>query len=106
MTSSERQLEEELISKLRDLKYVYREDICDRATLEANFREKFQQLNRVKLTDEEFQRLLEEIVTPDVFAAAQSLRSRSSFRRSDEARPSIESMPRPPRPGRSVSYFV
>ena len=83
MTSSERQLEEELISKLKELKYSYRDDIRDRAMLEANFREKFQQLNRVKLTDEEFQRLLEEIVTPDVFTAAQTLRTRNSFTRED-----------------------
>jgi type I restriction enzyme R subunit len=83
MTSSERQLEDELIAKLKELKYVYRDDIRDRASLEANFREKFQQLNRVKLTDEEFARLLEEIVTPDVFTAAQTLRSRNSFTRED-----------------------
>ena len=83
MTTAERELEEELIAKLRELKYSYREDIRDRAGLEANFREKFQQLNRVKLSDEEFARLLEEIVTPDVFTAAQTLRSRSSFTRED-----------------------
>jgi type I site-specific restriction-modification system R (restriction) subunit len=70
MSSAERQLENELIKKLRDLKYEYREDIRDRATLEKNFREKFEALNRVKLTDGEFQRLLDEIVTPDVFTAA------------------------------------
>jgi type I restriction enzyme, R subunit len=83
MTSSERILEGELISKLQELKYSYREDIRDRATLEANFREKFQQLNRVKLADEEFTRLLEEIITPDVFTAAQTLRTRNSFTRED-----------------------
>jgi type I restriction enzyme R subunit len=83
MTSSERQLEEELISKLRELKYAYREDIRDRATLEANFREKFEALNRVKLTDAEFSRLLDEIVTPDVFTAANTLRSRNGFTRED-----------------------
>lgn len=83
MTSSERILEEELIFKLKELKYSYREDIRDRASLEANFRDKFQQLNRVKLTDEEFARLLEEIITPDVFTAAQTLRSRNSFIRED-----------------------
>jgi type I restriction enzyme R subunit len=83
MTTSESVLEEELISKLKDLKYVYREDICDRATLEENFREKFEQLNCVKLSDEEFARLLEEIVTPDVFTAAQTLRRRNSFSRED-----------------------
>lgn len=83
MTSSEHNLEEELISKLQELKYSYREDICDRAALEANFRKKFQQLNRVNFTDEEFARLLEEIITPDVFTAAQTLRTRNSFTRED-----------------------
>ena len=62
MTSSERQLEEELIKNLKDLKYEERTDIRDRAALELNFREKFQALNRVTLTDGEFQRLLDEIV--------------------------------------------
>jgi type I restriction enzyme, R subunit len=83
MTSSERQLEEELIARLRDLKYEHRPDIRDRATLEKNFREKFQALNHVKLTDGEFQRLLDEIVTPDVFTAAHTLRNRNSFTRDD-----------------------
>jgi type I restriction enzyme R subunit len=40
----ERDLEETLVTKLRDLKYEYRPDIRDRATLEANFREKFEAL--------------------------------------------------------------
>lgn len=83
MTSSERILEEELISKLRELKYSYREDIRDRASLERNFREKFEALNHVKLTDGEFQRLLDEIVTPDVFTAAKTLRGINSFTRDD-----------------------
>ena len=83
MTTPERELEESLIEKLRDLKYGYRPDIRDRATLEANFREKFEALNRVTLTDGEFQRLLDEIVTPDVYEAARSLRNRESFVRDD-----------------------
>ena len=83
MTSSERKLEEELIEKLKDLKYEHRTDIRDRASLEGNFREKFQALNRVSLTDAEFQRLLEEVVTPDVFTAAQTLRNRNAFTRDD-----------------------
>lgn len=83
MTSSERKLEEELIEKLKDLKYEQRTDIRDRASLERNFREKFQALNRVSLTDAEFQRVLEEIVTPDVFTAAQTLRNRNAFTRDD-----------------------
>lgn len=83
MKVSERQLEEELIEKLEGLKYVYRADIQDRVSLEQNFREKFEALNRVKLTDSEFYRLLDEIVTHDVFKAAQLLRSINSFRRED-----------------------
>jgi type I restriction enzyme R subunit len=83
MTSSETQLEQHLIDKLRELKYEYREDIRNRAALERNFREKFQDLNRVTLTDGEFQRLLDEIITPDVFTAAKTLRGINSFTRDD-----------------------
>ncbi len=83
MTSSERKLEEDLLDKLRSLKYEYRADIRDRATLEQNFRKKFQALNRVSLTDAEFQRVLDDIVTPDVFAAAHTLRNRNAFTRDD-----------------------
>jgi len=72
-----------LVTKLRDLKYEYRPDIRDRATLERNFREKFEALNGVRLTDPEFARLLDEVITPDVFAAARILRERSSFLRDD-----------------------
>ena len=39
--------------------------------------------SRVHLTDSEFSRLLEMIVTPDVFAAARTLRERNSFERDD-----------------------
>ncbi|NWC99253.1 type I restriction endonuclease subunit R [Pseudomonas sp. P7779] len=83
MNITEHQIEQDLLAKLGDLKYSYRPDIRDRAALEANFREKFEQLNRVNLTNEEFSRLLEEIVTPDVFTAAQTLRTRNSFIRED-----------------------
>ena len=83
MITPERDLEEFLVTKLRDLKYDYRPDIRDRATLEANFREKFGALNRVTLTDGEFQRLLDEIVTPDVYEAARTLRNREAFVRDD-----------------------
>lgn len=82
-TSIESQLEQQLIDKLKGLKYAYRSDIRDRASLEANFRQHFQALNRVTLTDGEFKRLLDEIVTPDVFAAATRLREKSSFTRDD-----------------------
>jgi type I restriction enzyme R subunit len=71
------------IGKLQGLKYTYRRDISDRASLEHNFREKFEALNRVRLTDAEFARLLDEIVTPDVFAASKTLRSINAFTRDD-----------------------
>jgi type I restriction enzyme R subunit len=83
MTTAESSIERELISKLVELKYEYRSDIRDRAALERNFREKFETLNRVRLTDTEFQRLLETITTPDVFTAANVLRGYSSFERDD-----------------------
>ncbi len=79
----ERDLEEALVTKLRDLKYEYRPDIRDRVALEVNFREKFEALNRVTLENSEFARLLDEIVTPDVYEAARSLRNRETFIRED-----------------------
>jgi type I restriction enzyme, R subunit len=83
MATLESQLENDLVTKLRNLKYDYRPDIRDRASLEQNFREKFEALNRVRLSDVEFARLLDEIVTPDVFTAARTLRERNSFIRDD-----------------------
>ncbi len=83
MIPAERQLEDHFIEKLKELKYDYRSDIRDRATLEKNFRQKFEALNRVSLTDAEFQRLLDEIITPDVFTAARTLRGINSFTRDD-----------------------
>jgi type I restriction enzyme R subunit len=80
---TEQKIEQELIKKLGDLKYGYRPDIRDRTALEKNFREKFEALNRVHLTDAEFARLLDQIVTPDVFAAARHLREHNSFERDD-----------------------
>ncbi len=82
-TMPESGLERDLVKKLRDLKYEYRRDIRDRAALEANFREKFEALNRVRLTDGEFRRLLEEIVTADTYEAARILRNREAFIRDD-----------------------
>jgi type I restriction enzyme R subunit len=80
---AERDLEEAFLAKLESLKYECRPDIRDRASLESNFRKRFEALNRVTLTDGEFQRLLDEIVTPDVFIAARILRERNNFTRDD-----------------------
>lgn len=79
----ERQIEENFIQKLKDLKYSYRPDINNRATLEQNFREKFERLNRVHLTDSEFNRLLEDITDSDVFLSSKRLRERNTFIRED-----------------------
>lgn len=79
----ERQIEDSFIQKLKDLKYSYRPDINNRATLEQNFREKFERLNRVHLTDSEFNRLLEDITDSDVFLSSKRLRERNTFIRED-----------------------
>lgn len=83
MTFNEAKIEDDFIKRLQDLKYTYRSDIRDRASLESNFREKFEALNLVKLTDNEFERLKEEIVSSDVFKAAKTLRERNTFIRED-----------------------
>jgi type I restriction enzyme R subunit len=79
----ERHIEDEFIAQLEGLKYVYRPDIRDRVSLEQNFREKFDALNRVKLTDGEFARLLDDIVSPDVYTASKTLRQINAFTRDD-----------------------
>ena len=79
----EQDIETEFLTRLDGLKYTLRPDIRDRATLEQNFREKFESLNRVRLTDAEFARLLDEIVTADVFTAAKTLRQINAFTRDD-----------------------
>lgn len=79
----EQDIEQALIEKLQELKYIYCPDIRDRAALERNFRQKFEALNDVQLTESEFSRLLDKIVTPDVFKASQILRERNYFERDD-----------------------
>jgi type I restriction enzyme R subunit len=81
--STEKKIEEQFIKKLQALKYVYRPDIRDRETLEQNFRKKFEALNKVNLTNAEFERLLDELVSPDVFACSERLRNRNTFERED-----------------------
>jgi type I restriction enzyme R subunit len=80
---NEPEIEYGFIGKLTDLKYTYRSDIRDRISLELNFRKKFETLNRVHLTDSEFARLRDEIVSPDVFTASKTLRQRNTFIRED-----------------------
>jgi type I restriction enzyme R subunit len=63
-----------------DLKYTYRPDIRDTG-LEKNF-EKFEALNRVRLTDG-ICKIKNEIVNPDVFNASKKLREQQYFQRED-----------------------
>lgn len=81
--TKENQIENQLIEQLKGLKYIYRPDIVDRKTLEQNFKFKFEELNRVRLSDSEFLRLREEIINPDVFVASKLLRERQYFQRED-----------------------
>lgn len=81
---SEREIEINFINSLRNLKYKYREDIKDKASLEANFRAHFERSNRVNLSDSEFTRLRDSIITSDVFAAAKALREVNTFKRDDD----------------------
>lgn len=82
--TTEQEIEQFLIDWLANgVGYTYRQGIKDRASLEQNFREHFQELNRVNLTDNEFKRLLDLIITPDVFAASRALRQDNHFERDD-----------------------
>ncbi|GAB4324837.1 MAG: hypothetical protein Kow0059_20630 [Candidatus Sumerlaeia bacterium] len=81
--TKEQEIETQLIEKLQALGYAYRQDIHDRETLERNFRQKFEALNKVKLTDSEFHRLIQQIISPDVFACSERLRQRNTFERED-----------------------
>ena len=81
--NKESHIEESLIKQLTELKYSYRPDIVDRRSLEQNFKNKFEALNRVRLSENEFLRLREEIINPDVFSASKMLRERQYFQRED-----------------------
>jgi type I restriction enzyme, R subunit len=80
---TEQEIEQGFINKLTELKYTYRSDIRSREALDRNFRDKFEALNKVALSDAEFSRLQSEIISPDVFAASKTLRSRNTFMRED-----------------------
>lgn len=83
MPSPERELEDRLVAKLEGLKYAPRPDIRDRDALHTNFRRHFEALNRVTLTDAEFDRLLTDTITADVFEAATRLREPQTLVRDD-----------------------
>lgn len=78
--TTEAQIEKRLLETLSKLTYTYRPDIRDGDALIQNFKEKFEALNRVHLSNAEFDRLMEKIINPDVFAAAKNLREREQKR--------------------------
>lgn len=82
-TLNEGDIEYGFIKNLTDLKYTYRSDITTIDTLTANFRAHFERLNQVKLTQKEFEQLMREIKTPDVFAASERLRRQNTYIRED-----------------------
>ncbi len=79
----EQKIEQDLIKKLEALGYQYNQNIRNQTALNANFRQKFNKLNGVNLSDVEFNRLMESIVSPDIFASSQTLRQVNSFERDD-----------------------
>ena len=83
MKTKEHQIELDFIKKLEEIKYIYRKDIKDRLSLEKNFRDKFEELNRIKLTNSEFNRLLEDIISPNIFKNSKLLREKQYLERED-----------------------
>jgi len=81
--AKENDIEKAFIDKLQTLHYTYRQDIHNAEARNNNFRIKFNTLNKVTLTDNEFSRLLEQVVSPDVFDVAKRLRSINTFERED-----------------------
>lgn len=80
---TESQIEDRFIRHLKGLGYVHRTDIKDRASLEENFRNKFEALNGVRLTDGEFERLMRSIISSDVYEASKTLRDKGILTRDD-----------------------
>lgn len=80
---TEQNIEHKFIEKLSELKYIYRPEIRDRSSLEQNFRKHFEELNKVHLTEAEFARLRDEIISSDVYLSAKTLRERNTFERED-----------------------
>ena len=83
MIQSEAQLEQQFLEKLQEMKYTCRSYIRNLDALEKNFRQKFERLNFVSLSDDEFRKLLQENITSDVFTASKRLREKQTFTRND-----------------------
>ena len=64
------------IEWLKSAGYIYRDKIKNIADIERNFREKFEQLNYVTLTDNEFSKIKTAIISSDTFECSQNLRQK------------------------------
>lgn len=79
---SEHEVEEKLINTLQEDGYIYRKDIKDKESMDKNFKEKFEELNKTvlqgkKLSDSEFNRLMKSITqTNDTFECSKMLREK------------------------------
>lgn len=79
----ESEIEERFIRRLEGQGYAHRKDIKNREALERNFRDKFNALNQVELSDGEFERLLNNIIKSDVYEASKLLREKNELIRDD-----------------------
>ena len=87
---TEQHLENTLIRELQKQNYIYKQDIRDVNALNKNFREHLEKRNQDKfkgtpLTDKEFDRLLDDIKTADIYKASETLRGQYALTREDSS---------------------
>lgn len=79
----EAEIETQFIDQLVKQGYIYRDDIKDRYDLEENFRNHFNKLNRVNLSNKEFANLKASIIKDDIFDVSKILRAENYMERED-----------------------
>lgn len=79
----EAEIEAQFIDQLVKQGYIYRDDIKDRYDLEENFRNHFNKLNRVNLSNKEFANLKASIIKDDIFDVSKILRAENYMERED-----------------------
>lgn len=79
----ESEIETKFIEQLLKQSYIYRGDIKDRYDLEENFRNHFNNLNRVNLSDKEFANLKASIIKDNIFDVSKILRAENYMERED-----------------------
>ncbi|HBP50807.1 MAG: hsdr protein probable type i restriction enzyme restrictionchain [Candidatus Shapirobacteria bacterium GW2011_GWE1_38_10] len=84
MPQSELQLEKELIEQLTTLGFE-KVALPDNVTLETNLRSQLEKFNGIKLTDNEFARIINHLQKGDRFQKAKTLRDRYLLARDDES---------------------